>query len=235
MRIQYLLSRKNATATSAFGGCVDTRERIFAVHAPPYAEQHFSVLPLNNKIPAIRGGHGVKDATSDSARVDEWSSSYAECNIGIACGHDGLIVIDIDPRNGGHRTMARLADGGHHFPICPEVVTGNRGRHLYLRVPDGVVPSMSSLGEGIDVQWRGKYVVAPPSVTGPSGAGPGGRYQWMRDLWSYSLPPMPDWAITRLLPPKPKIQPIALCDHPGLATRRLHGLADFVAKAQTGI
>src|SRR5690606_11868268 len=68
-----------------------------------YAERGWHVFPLgaNSKLPAIKGGHGVKDATTDECQIREWAKSVPHANVGLACGKpSGLFVVDIDPRNG---------------------------------------------------------------------------------------------------------------------------------------
>jgi bifunctional DNA primase/polymerase-like protein len=208
---------------------------IFRDHARRYASHGFPVFPLVGKIPAIKGGHGVKDATANPTRVSEWIGGYPSANIGVACGGDiRLVVIDVDPRNGGHRTMETLANEGFCFPVCPEVVTGNRGRHLYMRLPSDSAIELFKLGEGIDVQWTGKYVVAPPSITGPSDAGPGGQYRWLRDPWSTPMPELPNWAIARLQRPRAAARSFTPSLSAVAAVRRLDGLARFVAGAPKG-
>jgi hypothetical protein len=210
---------------------------IFHDHAPKLAALDLPLLPLINKLPAIKGGRGFLDATSNAAIIARWCEEYPHANIGIAChGKFRLIIIDVDPRHGGHVTMQKLSDAGCSFPICPEAVTGNRGRHLYFALPENVVLHLFKLGPGIDVKWNG-YVVAPPSETGPSDAGPGGPYRYLdgRDPWSVSIPELPAWAIARLQKPK-SIVPPAMPQHCslGVALRRLDGLARFVAGAANG-
>lgn len=79
---------------------------------------------------------------------------------GVLC--TGLIVIDIDPRNGGNRSYKKLA---HIAEQCQFVVaTGGGGKHLYFKAPEGVA-LVSHLPEykGIDFKSNG-YVVGPGSI-----------------------------------------------------------------------
>jgi hypothetical protein len=132
--------------------------------------------------------------------------------------------------------MSQLAAEEEPFPICPEAVTGNRGRHLVLALPAHHKISIFKLGAGIDIKSVGGYIVGAPSVTGPSEAGPGGRYRWLpeRDPWLTDVPELPDWAIRRLQVPKRNIVPIARSFSPSIARRRLDGLAAAVANATLG-
>jgi putative DNA primase/helicase len=53
--------------------------------------------------------HGVKDATTDRNQIKSWWTESPDANIGIATGSEaGILVLDIDPRNKGMETLARL-------------------------------------------------------------------------------------------------------------------------------
>lgn len=153
-----------------------------AAAAAWYARAGYAVIPLHTphaggcscghpECPSPgkhpRTTHGCKDATSDAATVAEWWTRWPEANIGIATGPEhNLLVIDLDPRNGGPSTYGELIDmlgGSADWPRTCEVMTGGGGRHLYFRYnAPGPVPS--TLAEGIDVKYAGGYVLAPPSL-----------------------------------------------------------------------
>ncbi len=124
------------------------------------------------KHPRITGG--FLNATTDLEKIAYWFGMWPESNIGIATGvASGIVVIDIDPRNGGHDTVLALADEGKTFARTAQVLTQSGGFHLYYRHPGGKVKSVSNgCGPGIDVKADGGYVVAPPSV------GVLGAYVW---------------------------------------------------------
>jgi hypothetical protein len=119
-------------------------------------------------------------------------SDFEDYNIGVACG-GGLVVIDIDPRNGGHLTWMELS-AGKDIGDTLEVSTGGGGRHIYYRANG--IKSMSF--GGIDVQSEGKYVVAPPSrhVTGKT-------YDWTE---GETIAPMPQWLLDHILSHSQKIE-----------------------------
>src|SRR5712671_1938982 len=90
-----------------------------------YARLGFAVLPLHYPQPdgscSCRkpkrhkvGKHpmtprGVYDATTDEAVMRNWRTKCPEANIGIATGaRRGLLVVDIDPRNGGDESITEL-------------------------------------------------------------------------------------------------------------------------------
>ena len=67
-----------------------------------YASWGWHVLPVvpNGKVPATQ--HGVKDATTDPEQIARWWAQNPDFNIGIAAGErSGIVVFDVDPRNGG--------------------------------------------------------------------------------------------------------------------------------------
>ena len=172
----------------------------FRAAALAYAQIGWAVFPLSRgtKVPAIKGGKGVHDATTRLDVIEAWAKKYPDGNVGIACGPaSGIVVIDIDPRNGADGTMANLSSRGYVFPRCPCAKTGSNGRHLYFRWDERIGNSKNKLGAGIDVKSTGGYVVAPPSVLDS-----GGDYRWL--VRPESLPRLPIWAATKLAPaPKP--------------------------------
>jgi hypothetical protein len=137
-------------------------------HAIEYAIRNWRVLPLNGKIPAIsgrEGGKGVLDATTDLNTVAAWwSGRYAGCNIGLRVP-ETMVVVDVDPRNGGLDSLAEIET--QHGPLPHTLTTwsgrGDGGRHLFFRRPQGKLTA-KRLGAGIDVKASSGYVVAPPSI-----------------------------------------------------------------------
>jgi hypothetical protein len=134
----------------------DTRATAVAI-----ASAGFSVLPLEpgGKAPLGRlARQGFKSSSSDPAQVERWWDQEPEANLGIACAPSGIVVLDIDERNGGE-----IPSG------LPETLTVGTpgGAHFYFHHRDQTWQPSGTLGEGIDVKWAG-YVVAPPSQH-PSG------------------------------------------------------------------
>ena len=136
-----------------------------------YASWGWHVHPLVPRSKRPLTEHGKDDATSDLAQVLSWWQEWPDANIGIHCHASGLLVIDVDPRNGGDDTFWELERelGELH---CPTATTGGGGMHYYFRHPDENV--VGKLGEGVDVKSRG-YVLAWPSIH-PSGQ----PYMWER-------------------------------------------------------
>lgn len=159
----------------------------FRALARRYAEEWgWRVLPVRpgTKVPAIADWPRL--ATKDPATVDDWwSNGYAGFGIGIATGHESnLMVIDVDNGPGKFGDDVLLAWCELHGPLpdTPTVLTPGGGRHIYFKWP-GFNPVHDALGEWIDVQGEGRYVVAPPSVH-PNG----GVYMWEHSLRPSQIP-----------------------------------------------
>jgi hypothetical protein len=143
-----------------------------------------------------RTQHGLKDATRDPHQIRAWWSKWPQANIGLATGAaSGLVVIDIDPRNGGNETLAALVAKHGPMPATLKVITGSGGAHYYLKHPGaerGIRSGNGVLGTGIDVKGDGGYVVAPPSLHRC-----GQRWVWesATALTQVPLAEIPDWVL----------------------------------------
>lgn len=136
-----------------------------------YASWGWAVLPVvpNGKIPATR--HGVHDATTNQEIINRWWAENPDYNIGVAAGEkSGIIVFDIDPRNGGDTSWQQFQE---QFGKCPDTIqalTAGGGEH-HLAVYDPNIRSCK-LREGIDLLSNGRYFLACPSDI------EGRRYEW---------------------------------------------------------
>lgn len=131
-----------------------------------YARYHWSVFPLRGKAPAIPNppGHGMLDATIDTDQIRQWWHCYPGANIGVRVP-ETMVVIDLDPRNGGLESLAAL---GAQYGTLPDTLTtlsgrGDGGWHKFYRRPPGKL-SAARLGPGIDIKTSTGYVVAAPSI-----------------------------------------------------------------------
>jgi Bifunctional DNA primase/polymerase, N-terminal len=122
--------------------------------------------PLSSLVP-----HGVKDATTNRARVLAWWTRHPQANIGLATGHQ-FDVLDVDGPAGEY-AIRRLAAAHGLASSGPLVRTGGGGWHFYL-APTGL-GNVHPIGlEHVDWRGRGGYVVAPPSRHAS-----GHPYQWL--------------------------------------------------------
>jgi Bifunctional DNA primase/polymerase, N-terminal/Primase C terminal 1 (PriCT-1) len=136
---------------------------------------------------------GCKSATRDPAKIER-TFKRTPYNIAIATGAgSGIVVLDVDPRHGGDKSLSDLARQHGALPHTPTVLTGGGGWHLYFRHPGGIVPNSSgTIADGLDIRGDGGYVVAPPS-----GHLSGRPYAWDVDahIDDTLLAEMPEWLL----------------------------------------
>lgn len=114
--------------------------------------------------------HGFWAATTDVNLVRKWWREEPDANIGAPCALNGWSVLDVDPRHGGHMSLAVLEQRVGVLPGTVMQITGGDGLHIVYRSPGVNLPG--TLGPGLDVKHNG-YILLAPSVHGS-----GGRYQW---------------------------------------------------------
>ena len=154
-----------------------------------YAGHGWAVFPLHTAVdgvcdcrkacsPLQAGKHprtmdGFKSATTDPEKIAHWWGMWPTANIGIATGKvSGIVVVDIDPRNGGLDTVDAIREKVPLFlPETARVRTQGGGWHLYYQY--AAKRMKKAAGAGIDIKSDGGYVVAPPSV------GASGAYVWV--------------------------------------------------------
>jgi len=79
--------------------------------------------------------HGVKQASSDLASVDQWWSQWPDANIGIATGHI-VSVFDVDLDKDGDKSLRWLEVTHGRLPKTWTTITGGGGRHYFFKMPD---------------------------------------------------------------------------------------------------
>ena len=139
-----------------------------------------------------RTSRGLNDATKDEEQVARWWATWPDANVGIATGAvSGVVVLDVDPKNGGDDGLVGLREEYGNLPATRTVVTGGGGAHFYFRHPgEEIRNSAGRLGPGLDVRGDGGYVVAPPSVHVS-----GSSYEWA-DSTPVAAPP--DWLVAEM-------------------------------------
>ncbi len=184
----------------------ESQAEFFHIAALGYAARGWRVFPVSrSKIPLVRNWPSC--ATTDRARIEEWSDKFPTANIGVRTGAtSGLVVIDVDGAEGG-RALLTLPDAD----LFPETLTGrsSRGFHFYYRHPGGHVPSRTQfhqkpvdiIADGLRDPTKAHMVIAPPSVH-KSGV----RYEFLDP--ETPLADFPLWLLPHLLAPvapKPQI------------------------------
>lgn len=134
------------------------------------AEQGWYVFALEPNSRRPLGGHGVHDATTDTATILDWWLATPDANIGIAPARSGHVVLDVDMKN-GKNGLASLQSLAPELVLELDLGGGGRvvrtptgGLHVYFKMADAIGNSVDALGEGLDVRGVGGYVVAPGSV-----------------------------------------------------------------------
>lgn len=143
-------------------------------YALAYAKLGWKILPIEpaTKRPHRLAARGVHSATGDAAEISEIWRQAPDAGIAVSCLESGLVVLDIDPRNGGLLTLERLEST--YGPITSDVqaITPGGGLHLFFSATGLVGRLPGTLGPGIDVKARG-YVCVEPSLH-PTGR----QYVW---------------------------------------------------------
>lgn len=148
---------------------------MYSIHNDTCTCSKGSACQQPGKHPITR--HGVNDATTKNEQIESWWANNPDANIGIATGsRSGIIVLDIDPRNGGNKSLKRLKEKLGGLPQTVTALTGGGGRHFIFKYPSFAVRKDTSgkkFGGGVDVLSDGSIMVAPPSRHAS-----GNRYRW---------------------------------------------------------
>lgn len=140
--------------------------------------------PLTPAVP-----FGQSQATTDPEQIKKWWQRYPDANIAFIPAKSDLVVIDIDPRNGGHYTIDQLES--EHGPLQSDVMafSGGGGEHRIFDLPKGMALP-GKLGKGIDIKANGYIIVEPSNHIS------GGHYEWEASsspLDGAIASPLPDW------------------------------------------
>jgi len=133
--------------------------------------------------------NGLKDGTTDEAKIRNWWAMWPNANIGIVTGDaSGIVVLDVDLDKFGEKSLEYLEEENYFLPETLQSVTGSGGSHYMFAQPQvSIKNSASSIGQGLDMRGDGGYIVAPPSRHKS-----GNRYEWKNDC---DLATMPDWLL----------------------------------------
>ena len=171
-----------------------------------YLHRGWAVVPLHG----IRSGRctcGVRDCPAPGKHprirweayrwrapreddVEAWFHRWPDSNLAVVTGDtSGLVVLDVDPRNGGDDELTALERRHGPLPPTPEVRTGGGGVHLYFEYPDRPVAT-TIIGPGLDLKADGGLAVVPPSIHAS-----GHRYEWEAGAEPEVLPlaALPRW------------------------------------------
>jgi len=154
--------------------------------ARTYAERGWPVFPCKpgGKTPITPAG--FKDASTDPEQISRWWRDHPQANIGIPTGAAGLVVVDVDVKNGAsglESLQALVAELGPEIAETAVARTPSGGRHyIYRANGHSLRNSAGRLGPGLDVRAEGGYIIAPGSQT------PQGSYEWITNCEPVELP-----------------------------------------------
>lgn len=154
----------------------------------------------SGKAPAIAGGRGCLDATTDPEIISGWWQTMPDANVGIALGPiAGVWALDIDDRHDGEESLLEIERAHGPLPDTVEQQTGGGGRHILFR-HDARVGNRAGVKPGIDTKSANGYIVAAPSVH-PNGR----RYVWEVDHHPLEVTPAtaPEWLVALVSEPPP--------------------------------
>lgn len=144
---------------SGFGG-------VFALVAAELTANGVVVVPVggrDGKTPLVERW-GKRSRPYALKTIEEWSSRFGSCGVGIATGAGSSItVVDIDDARLVDQMLARFGD----TPLKARTPSG--GWHLYYRHAGEASGNLRGEGLDVDIKGTGGFVVAPPTVrsTGP--------------------------------------------------------------------
>ena len=142
------------------------------------AKRGWNVFPIvpRRKNPLIPDN--LAAATTDEAQVREWWTKWPNANIGVNCGKSGLVVLDVDTKNGkqGGNSLADLLEGNIESPLLDTLNahSWSGGRHYFYKGECG--SSQGALAPGLDIRGVNGYVVIAPSFVEEDGLA--GQYRW---------------------------------------------------------
>ena len=175
-----------------------------AIAALTYARRGWSVVPMHTpgthgcscrrpecpgegKHPRISWEAQMHDAATEET-VAEWWERWPDANVGVITGSlSDVVVVDVDPRNGGDATLQAIEDRRGPLPATTVARTGGGGWHHWFSVGGERLPSRV-IGAGVELKGEGGVVVAPPSMHAS-----GTAYRWLVDPTTIDPAPLPPW------------------------------------------
>lgn len=167
------------------------------------AKRDVPVFPVDPRTKAPLTKNGVKDASTDQKQLGRWWSQHGEdAGLAAATGkRSGFDALDIDPKNGGDRSILAMEHRYGHAPETTVQTTPSGGEHRLFKfresnelinrhggnaAPGSRVDFQDTTrpAPGLDCRTSGGYILVPPS--------PG--YEWKQTAGSKdNLPDWPDW------------------------------------------
>lgn len=148
----------------------------------------WSVFPVRpDKIP-FPSFSWRDESTNDPERIRDLWAAHPGANVAVDCGKSGLIVLDIDAKNGvdGYASLDALHKQVDFSTDTVSEKTPSGGLHMFYKMNGTIIKnSAGKLGPGLDIRGDGGYIVCAPSVT------PEGGYRWIDTASPDDLAPLP--------------------------------------------
>lgn len=116
------------------------------------------------------GADWPEKATREETIIRGWFGERPDYNLGVLTGERaGIIVLDVDPRNGGDESLRELLDmlrddAAARLQRTPLQITGGGGQHMVFRHPGRLVKTRANAMPGIDIRGdKNGMIVAEPS------------------------------------------------------------------------
>lgn len=143
-------------------------------------EKGWSIIPIkpSSKLPSINSWKEYQERLPYPEEVITWWTDRPDDNIALVCGKvSGVIVVDIDPKNGG-------TTEGLELPPTLASRTGGGGQHIFYKWNKDLVGAKVGIKAGIDIRSEASYVVLPPSLHAS-----GNTYNWINEGDELADPP----------------------------------------------
>jgi len=163
-------------------------------------------------------GSWTKLATGDVKTIVGWFRDNPYSNLGLACQRSGIVVVDKDPRSGGHLSITKLDEAsGYSLVETVTAITGEyvikgkvlRGSHLLYRCDptEKFHGNLNAQGmPGIDVKHKGYIVIAPSKHF----SGVNYDFEPGLALWEREIAEAPEELLAVLRQSAPKSKPKSL-------------------------
>lgn len=158
------------------------------------------IIPLKPSTKAPRYRDWQKLYSTNQTVIEHWWRQCPGANVGYVIQR-GMLVIDVDPRNGGlvgwNNCLAQHGD----LPATWCVWSGRHdgGFHLYFTLAEDVeIPEATGLDQGVQILGPRHLVVLPPSLHPNTGQ----AYTWNETSNPFTMPtptPAPAWLIALTL------------------------------------
>lgn len=146
-----------------------------------YVKRHPTrvLLPIkpDHKFPPLKP---YSQASNNPARLTRWHQAAPGCEWAMMHAQSNCLVMDVDPRHGGSRTLETLEILYGSLPETEENTTPSGGRHLVFEGPHIFALGKHGFGEGIDSPH---YTIIPGCELAD-----GGRYQRVNNLEAVATP-----------------------------------------------